>query len=199
MGYTHYWRRPRVLGQAEFARVWADFARVVPALEKLGVFLAGPTGYGVPVLLADEIGFNGVHACGHPRRPLGIAWPAAGAGGVCLAYTQSAGGDGDVGGAWFGGRQLRSRTCDGDCSHESFVLHRLHPESSVEPTEHGFFFDFCKTAFKPYDLAVQVCLVIAAHHLDAFTVTSDGSMDEWQDAIAVCQEVLGYGRALELG
>jgi len=69
----------------------------------------------------------------------------------------------------------------------------------VEPTEHGLFFDFCKTAFKPYDLAVQVCLVIAAHHLDAFTVTSDGSMDEWQDAIAVCQEVLGYGRALELG
>ncbi len=200
MGYTHYWRRERKFGRAEFGCVLADFARVVPVLEELGVVLAGPLGDGCPVVLADEISFNGVLACGHPRRPLGIAWPAPGAGGVCLAYAQAASGDGDVGGAWFAGRQLRSRSCDGDCSYESFWLGRVRPVAAGERPEDGRYLDFCKTAFKPYDLAVQVCLVIAAHHLgDGITVSSDGSLADWQDAIAVSQAVLGYGRAFALG
>ncbi len=200
MGYTHYWRRRRVFGRAQFARARADFTRVVPVLVELGVVLAGPPGSGVPVMLADEIGFNGVLACGHPRRPLGIAWPAAGAGGVCLAYAQAARGDGDVGGDWFGGRQLHSRTCDGDCSHETFWLGRVRLAAAGERPEDGLYFDFCKTAFKPYDLAVQVCLVIAVHHLgDAISVRSDGSLAEWRDAVALCEEVLGYGGAFVFG
>jgi hypothetical protein len=46
------------------------------------------------------------------------------------------------------------------------------------------YFDCCKTLYKPYDLAVQTCLVIAAHCLgEAIAVSSDGSMNEWQEAI----------------
>lgn len=73
----------------------------------------------------------------------------------------------------------------------------MHPE---ERPEHGRFFGFCKTAFKPYDLAVQAALVVAAHYLDeAVVVSSDGSLEEWEDAIALCERVLGYGRAFTLG
>jgi len=199
MGYTHYWRRTRAFEQQQFEKVTADCARVLPALVEVGVALAGPDGEGTPAVTAAGVFFNGTRACGHARRDLGIAWPTTGASGVCLAYEQRASGDSDVGSIWFAGRQLRTRTCDGDCSHESFWLPRGREVRDWERPERGLYFDCCKTAYKPYDLAVQVCLVIAAHHLGAeIAVSSDGSMEEWQDATALCQAVLGYGRAFRL-
>jgi hypothetical protein len=72
-------------------------------------------------------------------------------------------------------------------------------EDEERPDAQWLYFHFCKTAYKPYDLAVQVCLVIAAHHLgDAILVSSDGSQEQWQDAIALCQSVLGYGGGFRL-
>ncbi len=195
MGYTHYWRRARSFERAQFERVKTDFAQVLPTLVQLGIPLTGPCGDGAPELNKNEICFNGARVCGHERRKLGLTWPATGAKGVCLVYERGPSGDSDIGGQWFGGRLIRTRTCDGDCSYESFDLPRVfEPGESQKPDEHGRFFGFCKTAYRPYDLAVQACLVIAAHHLgDAMEVSSDGSMNEWQDAIALCQEVLGYG------
>jgi len=92
------------------------------------------------------------------------------------------------------------RSCNGDCSYESFDLPRVAEFSQrQEPDELGRFLAFCKTAYRPYDLAVQVCLVIAAHHLEAaIVVSSDGSMEDWQDAIALCQQLLGYGGDFQL-
>jgi len=200
MGYTHYWRRTRAFEREQFEMVTADVARVVPALAQLGVPLAGPCGNGLPELNADAICFNGVRECAHERRQLGLAWPGAGANGVCLVYEHGPGGDTDVGGLWFAGQYVRERTCEGDCSYESFFLPRVFEVGQWQkPDEQGLFFAFCKTAYRPYDLAVQVCLVIAAHHLGAeIAVSSDGSMEEWQDAIALCQEVLGYGGEFRL-
>ena len=49
-------------------------------------------------------------------------------------------------------------------------------------------------AFKVYDLAVLCCLIIAKQHLGKdIKVRSDGSIDEWQDGMLLCQNVLGYG------
>ncbi|HOC43232.1 MAG TPA: hypothetical protein PKJ99_09505 [Thermoanaerobaculales bacterium] len=197
MGYTHYWRRAPVIDLNTFVNIRRDVTRTLPALDQRGIELAGPLGTGGPVFSFEEIAFNGRRHCGHLQRQLGIAWPARRARGVCVAASDKT--RDALGGWWFAGRTLRARTCDGDCSHETFMLLRVRTPAVRELPNETEYFDCCKTAYKPYDLAVQVCLVIAAHHLgDAMQVSSDGSLDEWQDAIALCQEVLGYGRAFRL-
>lgn len=187
MGYTHYWYRPRNI---TLGAVAADLGKLVPGLAEAGVLLAGPHGVGAAVIAPDLIAFNGRESCGHVQRNLGVAWPARDASGVRSG--------GAVAGTWFAGASLMARTCDGDCSHESFVL---------EPTFQGYeqtdklgrFFAFCKTAYKPYDLAVTAALIVARHHLgDALGVASDGESRDWQDARRLCQHVLGYGKDFEL-
>ena len=107
--------------------------------------------------------------------------------------------DGDVGGVWFAGLQLNTRTCDGDCSHESFCLPRVLTLDEWRKPERGKYFEFCKTAYKPYDLAVTACLIIAKHHLGgAIFVKSDGELDAWKDSMALCQKMLGYGEDFKL-
>lgn len=55
-------------------------------------------------------------------------------------------------------------------------------------------FDFCKTQYRPYDLAVMICLVIAKEYLkERIEIRSDGKSEDWQPAMDTCQEVLGYG------
>lgn len=190
MGYTHYWRRAPVLDEERFARIVRDCRRVLPVLAAFGVALAGPLGDGMPVMTEELLAVNGRRACGHLRRALGIAWPASGARGVVTGGVEVG-----LAGSWFGGRQLVARSCGGDCSHESFVLPRVCPVDERVRLEDGLVFGCCKTAFKPYDLAVQACLVVAAHHLGrALVVSSDGSSADWEDARLLCEEVLGYGR-----
>ena len=60
-------------------------------------------------------------------------------------------------------------------------------------------FSFCKTAHKPYDLAVQITLIIFHHHLgDIFHVSSDGADAEWATARQLCHHHLGYGEDFRL-
>ena len=60
-----------------------------------------------------------------------------------------------------------------------------------------FTFDFCKTARKPYDLAVQLCLIIAEEYsagkFGNVIVRSDGGMSDWRPAIDMCIAEFGYG------
>ena len=121
--------------------------------------------------------------------------------------------DSDVSGTWFAGLKLKNRTCAGDCSHETFNLpvkiekndwqkpigEISHYDQYGKPVynnkeEVGFYFEFCKTAYKPYDLAVIICLIIAKHHLKGeILVDSDGTIDNWEDGMLICQKILGYG------
>ena len=60
-------------------------------------------------------------------------------------------------------------------------------------------FSFCKTEGLPYDLCVQVALIVLKHHLDAeFSVFSDGKDDDWAKARKECQRILGYGQDFRL-
>ena len=60
-------------------------------------------------------------------------------------------------------------------------------------------FSYCKTARRPYDLAVQCALIILKHHLgDHLTVASDGPEGDWDNARGVCQQHLGYGQDFRL-
>lgn len=59
-------------------------------------------------------------------------------------------------------------------------------------------FNFCKTAQKPYDMAVMCCLVAAKERFPVLEVHSDGKMDDWAPAIARVKELLGYTPSFEL-
>lgn len=90
-----------------------------------------------------------------------------------------------------------------DLGHETFLVDRVHRpyrdhtgKVYQTPDKNGRYFTFCKTARKPYDLAVCGCLVALSHHLDAAVeVGSDGDDDEenWPKARELCQELFGYG------
>lgn len=208
MGYTHYWWRAKTIPAAKYSQIVFDFNLIVPALERQGVKLAGGLGTGEPNL--SQICFNGMKNCGHPvNHHIAIAWASPKAQGVGSNVA-------DVAGGWFAGRLLTKRCCDGDCSHETFYFPRVLPKEYRpigkiayrdregklvynKPEKVGKYFNFCKTAFKPYDWAVTTFLIIAKHHLgDTILVSSDGTSDNWQDARLICQLDLGYGIEFKL-
>lgn len=78
---------------------------------------------------------------------------------------------------------------NGSC--ETFVVERVSSRRDhlgMEPA--GFVFEFCKTAYGPYDVAVTACLVVLKSHLgDAILVTSNGGIHDWQDGIDLAAEI----------
>ena len=169
---------------------------MIPVLSKLNVPLAGGDGEGEPVVNMNEIRFNGPHNCGHPKNSeITIPWPSKTAGGVAKY------GENERAGNWFAGAVIDKRCCDGDCSYETFFFPRVHPDEFKQYHEKrkDLIFDFCKTAYRPYDLAVNVFLVIAKHRLrDNIIISSDGEMIHWQEAMMYCQINLGYGLEFKL-
>ena len=97
---------------------------------------------------------------------------------------------------------------DGDGSHESFVfpwqIDRLSKRSSHDKYS-SLKFDCCKTARKPYDIAVQTVLIVISHHLNTdpagvgMIVNSDGEDAEWEEARCLVFQVLGYGADFHIG
>jgi len=207
MGYTHYWYRQKEIDSYTFERIVEDFKRLLPVFKVLDVKLGNGLGEGKPIINRREVVFNGLRNCGHPKNPnLVIPWPAETVkSGVAPNPYQA------VVGSWFAGVVLNQRTCNGDCSYETFYFPRVLPDRYTpvqrviyydvngrlvcHDEQHvGKYFQFCKTAFRPYDLAVTAFLVIAKHHLgEKILVESDGTIAHWMDAVKLCQNVLGYG------
>lgn len=73
----------------------------------------------------------------------------------------------------------------GENSHETFHFPRVEDEDDA--------FSFCKTARKPYDIAVCSALIIAVKRFSNVKVSSDGDINDWKDAMNLCQTHLGYG------
>lgn len=76
--------------------------------------------------------------------------------------------------------------------HETFVMTRNKPEP--QPWEKGTeSFEFCKTARKPYDLAVCLTLLSCARHApDSIRLGSDGEWgSDWAEARRVFKELFG--------
>lgn len=71
----------------------------------------------------------------------------------------------------------------GEESHETFSL-----------TMEDSGFAFCKTAQKPYDIAVTCALVIAKARFGAkIDVSGDGGEEGFNEAKQLCQKILNYG------
>jgi hypothetical protein len=81
----------------------------------------------------------------------------------------------------------------GDNGHETFLITREMSDYSIRDPESGESFDFCKTARKPYDVAVcLVLLSIARHAPKSFSISSDGDWDvEWSEARKIYKELFG--------
>lgn len=190
MGYTHYFYRQKEISQNDFNCILMDFKKVLPEIENAGIILGDGLGENEPVFNNQEIMFNGLHNCGHKKdEEISIPWPSKNAGGVANAWKEDA-----KSGTWFAGIELEKRVCNGHCDYETFSFPRiLRPEKWQKP-ENGLYFEFCKTAFRPYDLAVIVILIIAKHILNEnIKVSSDGEDIHWADGKYFCQMFLGYG------
>jgi len=189
MGYTHYWYRDQELNQANFGHVVKDFNKIIPTLEHLGVKLADGIGENKPVINVEQIWFNGLENCGHTKREIGLAWPTENAQGIANGFKENFTVIENYD-FWFS--MINRRVCSGSCSYETFDLERvIKTESHYEGNK---VFYCTKTNYYPYDMAVNICLIIAKHYLkDQILVKSDGTLEQWQDAIQICDHFLGYG------
>ncbi len=185
MGYTHYWERERTIDPATFHWITADFSRLILPLHDKGVSLAGPLGRHVAEITDDRIAFNGVADYGHPSQEICIPHPDDDAWGVGHASDA-------VSGHAFLHTLLRHRACDGNCSYETFTFDRVQQPRFAEDSDASCS-EYCKTGFRPYDLAVQCFLVIAKHHMRyRIKVTSGGTEQHWKEAKTFCYTHLGY-------
>lgn len=195
MGYTHYWYRPKQIDTKTMQAIADDFSKIVLTLDSMGVRLADGLGENSPEINAGRIWFNGLANCGHPQNSaVSIPWPSSTARGVID-------GRGQVAGGWFAGAVLDSRCCDGDCSYETVHFPSAMPEDSffqANDKRPDLFFECCKTAYRPYDLAVTAFLTIAKHHLGTdIIVSSDGELCHWIEGIELCRIYLGYEEIYE--
>ena len=92
----------------------------------------------------------------------------------------------------------------GEDGHETFFFKR---EASKEDTARakkddwlrGKVFAFCKTAYKPYDIAVTAVLIAASKHFgEHILISSDGNDEGWKAGRNLVQRVLNYGADYKL-
>lgn len=81
----------------------------------------------------------------------------------------------------------------GDDSHETFAWESKTPPTIQSAIDNKpMFFNFCKTARKPYDaVVVALLLLLKDVYGDAVDVSSDGSWSEWQDGRDLYAKVFG--------
>ncbi len=87
----------------------------------------------------------------------------------------------------------------GEDGHETFVIEQSFTTSKYDSkNEKEQYFSCCKTARKPYDIAVVACLIIFKHYFgDDFSVSSDGRKVNWKEGLEAVQKHLGYGEIPE--
>ena len=200
MAYSHQWKLQKQLDRCDYEGTVADFARVAWPLKHLGVHLFGGGGAGRPELSGDRILFNGLARCKHPRRDLGEVVPTGNAFGLQgRACSMARGATPTVWHKEKDRTQVTSRTCSGSCAGTDFVLCRAAP-TGTEADDEGWYGQSVGTGFKPYDIAVTACLLIAKRRLGRqIKVSSDGTELQWQDARWICERFLGYGQYVKIG
>jgi hypothetical protein len=193
MGYTHYWERPRVLPRTQFVAAIEDCRRLRTTLN---IPLGNESGQQQPIFNTTEICFNGHTKSGQitsVQRAEGLIWPSHTAHGLAVIGEAGA-----TVGSWGAGPRVNARVLgpDGDGSYETFRVERIRrPRHPQDQGNNGWFFNCCKTNYRPYDLCVQGCLIALHHHLSSshFRIDSDGDSQAWNDARDACQHVLGFG------
>lgn len=95
----------------------------------------------------------------------------------------------------FGASDIMFNGVDRD-SYETFVVSRKRVKQEWQSTPGR---DFCKTARKPYDLAVVACLCYLATVTESHSVSSDGTGTEWLDGLEEARRALPrYANVLDI-
>lgn len=85
----------------------------------------------------------------------------------------------------------------GDQGHEGFVLLRERAQKNLPPERFGW--DFCKTARKPYDIAVTAVLCYLGTVVESHAVSSDGSGRDWLAGLTLARQALPrYANRLDI-
>lgn len=75
-------------------------------------------------------------------------------------------------------------------AHESFFVPQSgQPESYSKPDSDGLYFEFCKTAHKPYDVLVVACLIRLKFRFPEVRIDSDGDESDWADDLKLCSQI----------
>ena len=204
MGYSHYWRYYTILDAETFKKVGKDFKKLLPIMERMGLKLGNGCGEKKPVVNSRTICFNGLENCGHPKSevPLGLVWPSdTASGSIGGSVLEERATDG-----WIAGAYMNKRVCGGECDYEGCCIDRLEKlerpwnYNADDPKRNRLqVFGFCKTNYKPYDIAVTAFLIILKqYYKDAVTVGSDGEGKDWKDGAMLCQQFLGYGEDFKI-
>lgn len=84
----------------------------------------------------------------------------------------------------------------GEESHETFHFPRVMTLHDWQrPNENDLYFDFCKTARKPYDVVVVALLILIVSlwndkYRNHVTVHSDGMVSDWQEGYDLLMEAM---------
>lgn len=203
MGYTHYfYNKKKTLATP---KKWKEFTNDCQKIfqycqSNLCIDLANGLSdeNSQPEITDEHISFNGSEqqrlGVWTTDEQLSIPWPAEDAGlndpiADPIAEKTS--------GHWFAGNLLKQRVAPrnevnglGSGSYETMWIDRVAEKDGQ--------FNCCKTAFRPYDLAVTAVLVAAKHHFgNKITVRSDGNESHWMDGKILCNNILGYGMDFE--
>jgi hypothetical protein len=75
-------------------------------------------------------------------------------------------------------------------SCEDFVFPRIQVPRRQRKKPLGY----CKTDHTPYDICVQIALIVLKHYLGSkIIIASDAKNDDWRRAKEICESSLGYG------
>lgn len=202
MGYTHYWRRPKTLEKRKYKAFCEDLKKILAYCEdELGIDLANGLGVKRPVIEEDKVSFNGSDAqrlgVWTTTEDVVIPWPSATAG-LTEPIADPIAKKTD--GTWFAGHVLQQRVAPigenglGSGSYESVYIPRvIDEEDYFVSKDEGLYFEFCKTAYRPYDIGVTACLIALKHHFPKCIISSDGEEKDWLDGRMVCFNLFGYG------
>ena len=189
MGYTHFYNRPKELDKAKFKLAVDDCKKLCDALP---IPLGGADGTGEPILNDDLLEFNGSKdSQSFCRSDMRVPWPDDDAEGVSIVGDEE-----PKVGRWYAGDIIKSRCVDenGDGSFETFRIERVVDPKDLQDEGEDKYLEFCKTAFRPYDLNAQCCLIIFKQFFGADFLVSTDSVDKlWNEARDACQCILGYG------
>jgi hypothetical protein len=87
--------------------------------------------------------------------------------------------------------ELVSFNGKGELGHETFFVPKVRDSAEWERAEKGLWFDFCKTARKPYDVAVVASLIAFKLRFPKTILSSDGHAGDLIDGRKLASEVLG--------
>lgn len=207
MGYSHYLYTPKEIKKRTWNKITKDVKIVLEYIDtQMGVKLAN--GSGEPNTSPDIDGqcicFNGSDAqpagLWTTNENISLPWPSNSA---SITDTDESPISEKTDGTWFAGDLVSQRVAPvdnltglGSGSYETCYIDRISEGHFVDREK--LYFSCCKTAYRPYDIAVTAVYLIVKHYVPECIVRTDGKDKDWLDARILLENLLQYGMSVEV-